>query len=388
MPSDTAVIVMVVAIVALGLSAINLLALLLAGRRTGKVEQKNAENEQRIGRISEEWDDFAASGEEARRAMDARMAETSGHVDRMRERLVFVDDRLVRCEETAAETRERLIRFETYTRNFLEKEMRSAFDSFDRTVGSVLGEMKAELLRGVERIEDLQSVVTGKNAAQDRMLGSGAGALLLGEAPDEVETDLEAEGEAAVQAAGAPDEAEMEEPDPFPDAPDEGEDAEGEDEARLAADVEPAPEEYEELEEEPEPFPEAPEEGEEAAEERAESPDAAVTEEEEETGDVADDDRDDSAQALSEEPSVEDVASWGESEREAETRGLAEDRTSLAGRPGAEGEPAPDAGQARPAPGARRRPNLGPFRRRRVGRAHRLGRLRSARSVTRRRKRR
>ena len=86
-----------------------------------------------------------------------------------------INDRVERSEKVAKSTRDRLIQLETYLKEFFEGEMKSVFESFDRTVTSILEEMKSELLRGVDRIEEIQAVVDSKAFAQDRILdGEGS----------------------------------------------------------------------------------------------------------------------------------------------------------------------------------------------------------------------
>jgi len=78
-------------------------------------------------------------------------------------------------EMVATGTRERLIKLEQYLKEFFEVELKSVFESFDKTVASILEEMKAELLRGVDRIEEIQAVVDSKSMAQERILdGEGS----------------------------------------------------------------------------------------------------------------------------------------------------------------------------------------------------------------------
>ena len=86
-----------------------------------------------------------------------------------------VKDRVERFEKVAVGTRERLLKLEQYLKEFFEVELRTVFDSFDKTVASILEEMKAELLRGVDRIEEIQAVVDSKSYAKDRILeGEGS----------------------------------------------------------------------------------------------------------------------------------------------------------------------------------------------------------------------
>ena len=105
-----------------------------------------------------------------------------------------ITERMERSEKIAKSTRDRLIQLETYLKEFFEGEMKSVFESFDRTVTSILEEMKSELLRGVDRIEEIQAVVDSKAFAQDRILdGEGSVYRMISEtaatADDEPSSD-------------------------------------------------------------------------------------------------------------------------------------------------------------------------------------------------------
>jgi hypothetical protein len=120
--------------------------------------------------IQEDWDRFSAR-EEAERQRLAERYERFENSTR---------DRVEKFETVANSTRERLIKLESYLKEFFEVELKSVFDSFDKTVSSILEEMKSELLRGIERIEDIQAFVDSKSFAQDRILdGEGSVYKLL-----------------------------------------------------------------------------------------------------------------------------------------------------------------------------------------------------------------
>ena len=123
-------------------------------------------------RVVEDWERFASEEGEKRRRMDERFEEFEASVRA----------RVEESEKIANGARERLTRLEQYLKEFFEVELKTVFESFDKTVASILEEMKAELLRGVDRIEEIQAVVDSKSLAQDRILdGEGSMYRLLTE---------------------------------------------------------------------------------------------------------------------------------------------------------------------------------------------------------------
>ena len=127
-------------------------------------------------RLQEDWERFAA----AEKKSQERFAE---EFDRFE---TDMRDRVDRFQKMASGTRERLIKLEEYLKEFFEVELKAVFDSFDRTVASILDEMKSELLRGVGRIEDIQAVVDSKSFAKDRILdGEGSVYRLIADADEE-----------------------------------------------------------------------------------------------------------------------------------------------------------------------------------------------------------
>lgn len=163
--------------------------------RLVKAESAIAAGEKRMAQFNAESQGiFARLGE-----LENALADANQRVGQCQEDAADMRERLNRLHGLVAETQENLERFEQYTRDFLEKELSGAFVKFDRTVGSVLGEMKSELLRGVERIDEIQSVVESKSEAQRRIFGGEAGALLLGERQEGEEDVFQPAGEPEVE---------------------------------------------------------------------------------------------------------------------------------------------------------------------------------------------
>lgn len=131
----------------------------------GKIRKQARRGHDIAARVEGEYERLLAREEEHRRRLD----------ERFRTLETDLRERMERCERVANGTRERLVQLETYLKEFFEVELKSVFESFDRTVTSILEEMKSELLRGVDRIEEIQAVVDSKTFAQDRILeGEGS----------------------------------------------------------------------------------------------------------------------------------------------------------------------------------------------------------------------
>ena len=151
-----------------------------------KIRKESKKSFEVASRIQEDWDKFSTREADERQRLADRFARFENDTS----------DRVERCEKVATGTRERLIKLEQYLKEFFEVELKTVFDSFDKTVSSILEEMKSELLRGIERIEDIQAFVDSKSLAQDRILdGEGSVYRLL--------ADTTTKSRAAAAAAGA-----------------------------------------------------------------------------------------------------------------------------------------------------------------------------------------
>ena len=159
--------VLILAIAALVISIATAIAvfMILSGiRRQSKKSYEVA------SRVMEDWEKFSTREADERQRLAERFARFES----------ATSDRVEQFEKVATGTRERLIKLEQYLKEFFEVELKSVFDSFDKTVSSILEEMKSELLRGIERIEDIQAFVDSKSMAQDRILdGEGSVYRLL-----------------------------------------------------------------------------------------------------------------------------------------------------------------------------------------------------------------
>jgi hypothetical protein len=183
MPSYVVPILAIAALVLSIATTISVFMLLSNIRRQSKKSYEVA------SRVLEDWEKFSAREADERQRLAERFARFES----------ATGDRVEQCEKVATGTRERLIKLEQYLKEFFEVELKSVFDSFDKTVSSILEEMKSELLRGIERIEDIQAFVDSKSMAQDRILdGEGSVYRLLADtttkAPNAADSATEASG--------------------------------------------------------------------------------------------------------------------------------------------------------------------------------------------------
>jgi hypothetical protein len=155
----------------------------------GAIRKESRRSFEVASQVHGDWEKFSARETEERQRLGER-------VERFEN---ATSDRVEKCEKVATNTRERLIKLEQYLKEFFEVELKSVFDSFDKTVSSILEEMKAELLRGIDRIEDIQAFVDSKSFAQDRILdGEGSVYRLL------ADTGGDARAKPAVKEAQTP----------------------------------------------------------------------------------------------------------------------------------------------------------------------------------------
>ena len=152
---------LILAIAALVVSIATAVALFLI---LGGVRRQSKKSYEVASRVMEDWEKFSAREAVERQRLAERFAQFES----------ATRDRVEQFEKVATGTRERLVKLEQYLKEFFEVELKTVFESFDKTVSSILEEMKSELLRGIERIEDIQAFVDSKSMAQDRILDGGS----------------------------------------------------------------------------------------------------------------------------------------------------------------------------------------------------------------------
>jgi len=134
-------------------------------RVINKIREESRTGHEVAARTAREHEDFVARETESRERLMQRFEVLEAELR----------ERAEQAESVATAAQERLLQLEKYLKEFFEVELKAVFDSFDKTVASVLEEMKAELLRGVDRIEEIQAVVESRTFAQERILdGEGS----------------------------------------------------------------------------------------------------------------------------------------------------------------------------------------------------------------------
>jgi uncharacterized membrane protein len=205
---------LILTIVALFISVATACALFMI---LSSVRRQSKKSYEVASRVMEDWEKFSAREADERQRLAERFARFES----------ATSDRVEQFEKVAAGTRERLVKLEQYLKEFFEVELKSVFDSFDKTVSSILEEMKSELLRGLERIEDIQAFVDSKSMAQDRILdGEGSVYRMLADTatkqPDAAERAPEATGP-IIRYADEEKNAQQSEKPPYPLEADEAE---------------------------------------------------------------------------------------------------------------------------------------------------------------------
>jgi len=110
--------------------------------------------------------------QQSKRALDEANAvrRTAAEAER---RVTEIAEAVQRAEGDVAAAVERLAQFEEYFRTVFEKQLRDAFGSFDKSVVSVLDAMQTELRQGLDRIEEIRSVVESRTKAEKRLIETG-----------------------------------------------------------------------------------------------------------------------------------------------------------------------------------------------------------------------
>ncbi len=126
-------------------------------REIGAVEQHSAAQAQELANRAE--------------AIEQQAAGVDGKLNGLTEELSKTDRDLRALEIDAGQIRQDIDAVDAYVKDTLQARLDAAMQAFDGTVTGVLGEMKGELLRGVNRIEEMEAVVSGRSAAHNRLLG-------------------------------------------------------------------------------------------------------------------------------------------------------------------------------------------------------------------------
>ncbi|MEW6360452.1 MAG: hypothetical protein AB1696_29245 [Planctomycetota bacterium] len=142
-----------------------------------RVEQVKAEAESALERkLSETRTAVEQRLKEAENVLDHRMSdlETSA-MKKAEEASASAGSARAAAEEArrqAADVMDRLTRFEEYFRTVFEAKFSSSFAHFDQTVVDVLGHMREELQRGLNRVDQMHAMVENRARTEGELLAT------------------------------------------------------------------------------------------------------------------------------------------------------------------------------------------------------------------------
>ncbi|MBM4082096.1 MAG: hypothetical protein FJ278_20490 [Planctomycetes bacterium] len=157
------------------------------------------------------------SARDPRSAADAQAPQLQrllGKVSALEEAVIQLEQAYRETEARVNEAISRLNRLEGTIKEVIAGEAKGAFQFFDKAAASILSEMKQELVKGVGRIQAIETLVTSKARAEERLLGGEEvmGALLASGAQteaaplardEETSTDLDTADSRAVGTPNA-----------------------------------------------------------------------------------------------------------------------------------------------------------------------------------------
>ena len=132
-------------------------------RTVGRLRREAQRADEIARTVQAEWELFSRNHAEQIRQKMSEIEERTGTLENR------VQGRVADVERQAGDTRIEVERIERYIREAFEVELKNVFDSFDATVAGVLDEMKREMLRGVDRIEEIQSMVESRDVIEGRL---------------------------------------------------------------------------------------------------------------------------------------------------------------------------------------------------------------------------
>ncbi len=155
---------------------ISLLCLIVVWRVSARVRGESrsaADLARRATDYVQSFDQTLASKvHEAVAPLETRLVEAQREADGVKAEVGSLAGTIAEAQKGLDRVIQRFEQFEEYFRSVFEKELRFAFRSFDETMGGVLKEMKGELLRGISRIDQIQSVVNSRSHAETQLVAS------------------------------------------------------------------------------------------------------------------------------------------------------------------------------------------------------------------------
>ena len=192
---NTAVLIILVALAILGIAVVWMLYILKGMlARLARLRADINEKEQRIAALA----DRSAIAQKKANAAETAVTVYRDEIDALQTGLTGTKDHLARVADKQEAQRAEATRvadeqdaklgrlngkldeLSHYLKDVFQQDLRGAMDAFDRTVSGVLGEMKTELLNGVNRIESIEHAVHGRGQVGDKLVAGSekAGGLL------------------------------------------------------------------------------------------------------------------------------------------------------------------------------------------------------------------
>jgi hypothetical protein len=179
---ETALIVCVIASIALSAY----LAIRMF-RTLGSIRKESARAQSLVENLKHEWDSFNRNQSEQLRQRFQDFEDLARRLEDGTER------RVTGVEELGRRTREDLQSLQHYIHEVLEVQLKGIFDSFDSTVDGVLGEMREQLVKGVDRIDRVKAMVDNRAMVQTKLIEGQQKVKELAEATQkEIEREAEA----------------------------------------------------------------------------------------------------------------------------------------------------------------------------------------------------
>lgn len=120
--------------------------------------------------IREEMDKNRRTQSNALEEYDKTFEQFENRIKIVREKSERSIDTVQSVQENLQSLSKKIDLFEENLQKIYKSELKKSFKLFDYTVSSVLSEMKTELKRGVNRIEEIEEVVHGKEQLQKKLL--------------------------------------------------------------------------------------------------------------------------------------------------------------------------------------------------------------------------
>lgn len=159
-----------------GAAVLALICLLIVVRTVMRVRAEARTVSATVERLTSHMDSFestiAARIQQATAPIEERVTQGEREAAGLKAELGSLSGTIAEVQKALDRAVQRFEHFEEYFRSVFEKELRFAFRAFDETMSAVLKEMKGELMRGIARIDQIQSVVNSRTRAEAQLTSS------------------------------------------------------------------------------------------------------------------------------------------------------------------------------------------------------------------------